>query len=113
MIGTSRMEQSGLLFDDAAHEFSAESALTTARLEYSAPTGRGLGPYPIRWRTHVGFSWLLPTENSDPFGVIELGGGFDFMTNHDLPWVDGLSVGGAVFVGGDARGWGVGAGVVF
>ncbi|MFT7077764.1 MAG: hypothetical protein ACJA0P_003790 [Planctomycetota bacterium] len=99
--------------DDVAQEFSTMSVLTTMRMQYSAPTGLSMGDYPLGWRAHTGISRIRSTETADPFGVIEVGGGFDLLTQDDLPLVDGMTIGGSIFLGDGIAGWTVGVGVVF
>ena len=87
------------------------SELTTFRMQYSAPTGLHLGEYPLGWRVHAGLGVLVASETSDGFGAIEVGGGFDLLTKQDLPIVDGVTAGGAMFVGDGVAGWSIGLGV--
>ncbi|MEM9380805.1 MAG: hypothetical protein AAGB93_12705 [Planctomycetota bacterium] len=98
--------------EEEIHDFLTKSELTTFRLQYRALTGLRMGRYPIGWRTHAGISWVLASETADPFGLIEVGGGLDLLTQRDLPYVDGLTAGGAVFLGDGVAGWTVGVGIV-
>lgn len=98
--------------EDEVQDFLTKSELTTFRLQYRALTGLRMGRYPIGWRTHAGLSWVLASETADPFGLIEVGGGLDLLTQRDLPYVDGLTAGGALFLGDGVAGWTVGVGIV-
>ena len=102
-----------IVTDDVAQEFSTMSELTTMRMQLSGLTGISLGDFPLGWRTHTGISYIKPSETADPFGVIEVGGGFDLLTRKALPYVDGMTLGGAVFLGDGIAGWTVGIGVIF